>query len=390
MNINKRLLNFIRLLQNQVEKKAPELVTDQNLLQQSNFLIRSVTWALIATTGCGFGWLALAKTDEIVIVQGKLEPIGNVKDIQIPSGSVIKQILVKSGERVEKDQILIVLDKEISSQNLNSLQAQLLQKNNQFQLKKIEKLKTSELIEGRIKILKDKYLLEQEINNRLQLLLDEGAISELQYLEQSQKAKETLGKIGEEEKNEERQQLLIEQEIETIKSEISTLKAKNTEAKVLLNYKSIRAPVDGLVFDLKPTSTGFAAQSSEPILKIVPFNELEADVLIPSNKIGFVRIGMPAEISIDSFPSSDFGVLKGEVLSIGSDALLLNSKNQTNMYQFPATIKIENQQLLLKDNSVLPLQVGMSLRANLKLRRVSYLQLLLGSFKDKSESLKEI
>ena len=390
MNINKRLLNFIRLLQNQVEKKAPELVTDQNLLQQSNFLIRSVTWALIATTGCGFGWLALAKTDEIVIVQGKLEPIGNVKDIQIPSGSVIKQILVKSGERVEKDQILIVLDKEISSQNLNSLQAQLLQKNNQFQLKKIEKLKTSELIEGRIKILKDKYLLEQEINNRLQLLLDEGAISELQYLEQSQKAKETLGKIGEEEKNEERQQLLIEQEIETIKSEISILKAKNTEAKVLLNYKSIRAPVDGLVFDLKPTSTGFAAQSSEPILKIVPFNELEADVLIPSNKIGFVRIGMPAEISIDSFPSSDFGVLKGEVLSIGSDALLLNSKNQTNMYQFPATIKIENQQLLLKDNSVLPLQVGMSLRANLKLRRVSYLQLLLGSFKDKSESLKEI
>ena len=30
-------------------------------------------------------------------------------------------------------------------------------------------------------------------------------------------------------------------------------------------------------------------------------------------KIGFVKVGMPVEISIDSFPSSDFGVLEGKV-----------------------------------------------------------------------------
>jgi len=38
----------------------------------------------------------------------------------------------------------------------------------------------------------------------------------------------------------------------------------------------------------------------------------------------------------------------------------------------------------------LPLQVGMSLRASIKLRKVSYLQLLLGSFKDKADSLRKI
>jgi len=34
--------------------------------------------------------------------------------------------------------------------------------------------------------------------------------------------------------------------------------------------------------------------------------------------------------------------------------------------------------------------VGMSLTANIKLRKVTYLQLLLSDFKDKTNSLKEI
>ena len=390
MSINRRIVSIFRHLQSQVEKKAPILETDQNVLQQSRFFMRAMTWGLIATTGFGVSWLALAKTDEIVMVQGKLEPIGKVKEIQIPVGGVIKEILVQSGDRVKKGQILIVLDKETSKQNLISLQAQLIQKNNQLELKKIEKLKTYELMQGKMEILREKYFLQEQIYERLKVLVTQGAISELQFLQQKQKVKEILGEIRDKEKDGERQQLLLDQQLETINSEISKLEAKNTEANVLLNYKSVRTPVDGLVFDMKPTSTGFVAQSSEPILKIVPFNKLEADVSIPSNKIGFVRIGMPAEISIDSFPASDFGSLKGEVISIGSDALPTDPNTQPKGYQFPATIRLERQQLILKNKTALPLQVGMSLRANIKLRRVTYLQLLLGSFKDKSESLKKI
>ena len=57
---------------------------------------------------------------------------------------------------------------------------------------------------------------------------------------------------------------------------------------------------------------------------------------------------------------------------------------------FPVTIQLDDQQLKLKTGSSLPLQVGMSLTANIKLRRVSYLQLLLGEFQDKAESLKRL
>ena len=381
---------FLKKIKTKLLSKLPSIDLDQNVLQQSPFFIRSLTWALITTTGLSITWLFLAYTDEVVMVQGKLEPVGDVKKIQIPEGGVIRDILVKNGEEVSKGEILIVLDKEISLQNLNSLQTRLEQKIEQLALKNLEKGKTVELYLSKIKNLKEIFEIEKNISKRMELLLKEGAVSEIYYLQQVRKANEISSEIMENEKNLQRQELIIEQEIKVISSEISDLKAKNTEALVKLKYRTITAPLNGIIFDLKPRVSGFVAQSSQPIMKIVPFNKLEADVKIPSNKIGFVRVGMPAEISIDSYPANDFGSLKGEVESIGSDVIENdNSQNQRELF-FPASIFLENQNLVLKNGNILPLQVGMTLQANIKLRRVSYLKLLLGTFRDKSESLKRI
>jgi len=76
------------------------------------------------------------------------------------------------------------------------------------------------------------------------------------------------------------------------------------------------------------------------------------------------------------------------VKQVGSDALPPDQLNQT--YRYPAQIALSSQQLKLKSGRSLPLQVGMSLVANVKLRKVTYLQLLLGSFKDKTDSLRKI
>ena len=96
---------------------------------------------------------------------------------------------------------------------------------------------------------------------------------------------------------------------------------------------------------------------------------------------------MPVDISIDSFPANDFAPLGGIIYSIGSDVLDLNEENNQE-YFFSGSIKLNSQSLLLNNGNELPLQVGMSLKANIKLRKVSYLKLLLGSFRDKAESIK--
>ena len=145
MRQRKVFISLIRDLQDKVERSFPSLKLDQNFLKQSNFFIKTLTWGLIASTGFAITWLVFAYTDEVVLVNGKLKPIGDVKKIQIPVGGVIKEILVKSGDKVSKGQILVVLDKEISKQNLKSLEDQLYKKNIQLELKREEKNQTNEL-----------------------------------------------------------------------------------------------------------------------------------------------------------------------------------------------------------------------------------------------------
>ena len=69
----------------------------------------------------------------------------------------------------------------------------------------------------------------------------------------------------------------------------------------------------------------------------------------------------------------------------------LSFPNLVNLsLNFSNTIELESQQLRLKDGTSLPLQVGMSLTANIKLRKVSYMQLLLSNFQSKAKSLREL
>ena len=124
-------------------------------------------------------------------------------------------------------------------------------------------------------------------------------------------------------------------------------------------------------------------------MKIVPSDNLHAKVEIDSRRIGFVSIGKKADISIDSFPSNDFGVIEGTITKISSDALPPDPSFNKN-YRFPVTIKLNEQTLKLKNGKRLSLQPGMSLTANIKLRKTTYIQLLLNKFQDKADSLKAL
>ena len=349
---------------------------NQEVLEQSTFWIKSVTWALIGATSFGIGWLVIAKTEEVIVAKGKLEPFGEVKKMQLPPSSVVKEILVRNGDLVQKGEILIELDQKALKEKLAFLIKSYEEIKNQ--LTEIVNLRTE-----KIKSLTDNLQLNKDILQKLSPLFKEGAISEIQYLIQKNKVSNIETSILQEK---------IESNLKEsqLNSKIAEIEYQIIESKVGLQYKSIISPVKGTIFDLKLTTPGYYNQINEPVMKIVPFEKLEADIEIPSRKIGFVKVGQSADISIDSFPSNDFGVLKGEVKSVGSDALSPNAEKQRSDYQYPATIKLNNQQLNLKNGTKLSLQAGMSLTANIKLRKVSYLQLLLSSFKSKVSSLSEI
>ena len=380
-------MSIVRRAQNAIERRV-QTSHEEMALQQSRFLVRAITWALVGTTAAGMAWLALAKTDEVVVASGKLQPIGDVKTIQMPVGGVLQAMLVKDGQRVSQGQVLLRLDNEATLDRQGSLRTTITAKQAQLRLKKVELARYLNLNDTEQAVTRQNLVLETEILQRFEVLTAVGASAEMQYLQQRNKVREVDGELSRLKVDRLRQVAIIEQALEQIKGELADLGSKLTELQVNIRYQDVRSPVDGVVFDLKPTGPGFVAQGSEPVMKIVPFSALQAKVEIESSDIGFVRVGRPADISIDSFPATDFGVLLGTVKGIGSDALPPDERNQT--YRFPATIALDTQQLMLKSGKSLPLQVGMSLTANIKLRKVTYLQLLLGEFKDKTDSLKQI
>jgi HlyD family secretion protein len=170
---------------------------------------------------------------------------------------------------------------------------------------------------------------------------------------------------------------------------INELNSQISRAQVTLKYQDIKAPVDGVVFDMKATP-GYVTppNQTEPLLKIVPKDYLVAEVYVTNKDIGFVREGMPAEVRIDSFPYSEFGDIKGSVESVGSDALPPDQINQ--FYRFPVKVALGSQQLKTQDRSI-PLQSGMSVTANIKVReKRTVMSLFTELFTKKLESLETV
>ena len=375
-----------------LQSLAVQLVSNSHeevSLKQTKKWTKAIAWALMGGTVFAIGWLAIAETEEIVVAPGKLEPLGGVIDVQMPLQGIAKSIEVKEGEYVKKGQLLIQLDKEVNTENYTAIAEALRLKQKELEFKNQELNAELSLSDIKIESLNKSLILSKNIQEKFKILNDQGATAELQYLEQKDKVQRILGEIKTEIGNKKRKQSILEQNIRSIRSQIADIKSKLSEATVTLRYKGIKSPVDGIVFDLKVLSKGFVARTSEPILKIVPLDKLQASVEVESRSIGYIRVGIPADISIDSYPATDFGVIEGEVTQIGSDALPPEPSSAKG-YRFPTIIALDSQELKQKNGNELPLQVGMSLTANIKLRKVTYLQLLLGSFRDKADSLREL
>jgi hemolysin D len=382
----------MKLLQRGREKLEAKLAStseEEPALKQSRRWVNAVTWTLIGTTGFSIAWLALAQTEEIAVVSGKLEPIGSVQEIRMPIGGVTEEVLVKEGQQVKAGQVLIRLDTEASSERLANLKISIALKQGQSIEKEQELLRYLELNSTEQRTLQANIGLQTDIVKRLDGLQKQGATAELQLLQERNRLQETSGKLEQTQVDRLRQTSLYKQQLQQLSAELSELRSRLSEQVVTLRYQEIRSPVDGMVFDLKP-GAGFVAQTSEPVLKVVPLDKLQAVVEIPSRQIGFVRVGQKAEISIDSYPSNDFGVINGEVERVSSDALAPDPAKAQTEYRYPGLVRLNRQQLRLRDGRLLPLQAGMSLQAHIKLRRVSYLQLLLGGFRDRADSLRQL
>ena len=120
---------------------------------------------IITTFGFGIIFACFSKIDEVVVSRGELQALGAQKPIKSPLSGVIDKVLIKEGESVSKNTLLITF-------NTKSLKA----KKEGFEAKLNEKKITLNT--------------EKEILKELQILSQVGGIQKLQYLQQEKRVTE--------------------------------------------------------------------------------------------------------------------------------------------------------------------------------------------------------
>lgn len=266
--------------------------------------------------------------------------------------------------------------------------------------------------------------IQQRILDKLKILSEEGGISQLQYLNQQQQVQNLTAEVAQLVEEKKRLQFDIERgrqqlyntvaasdknileriadnkkRIAEIDSQfmkivldneqnLADINSKISQAQLNFKYQELRAPVSGTIFDLQAKNPGFVANPTQKLLQIVPNDNYVAEVFITNRDIGFVSKGMKVDVRIDSFPFSEFGDIKGKLVDIASDALPPDETYQ--FYRFPARIQLDKQYLDIKNRKI-PLQSGMSLSANIKVREErTVMSLFTELFTNQVESLKQV
>ena len=132
---------------------------------------------------------------------------------------------------------------------------------------------------------------------------------------------------------------------------------------------------------------GTVVAAKDPVLRIVPSGELIAKVDITNRDIGFISVGMPCEVEVETFPKREFGFIKGEVYFVGSDVLPPNEVRK--FYSFPAKISWANQSLQVRDKNI-ALQSGMSVGVNIKVRKRHVINIFIDSLLGPVDKMREV
>lgn len=87
--------------------------------------------------------------------------------------------------------------------------------------------------------------------------------------------------------------------------------------------RTLRSPIDGTVQQLVLHTVGGVVTPAQQLMVIVPADShLEAEAMISNRDIGFVSPGQQAEVKIDTFNFTRYGLLQGKVVSVSQDAII--------------------------------------------------------------------
>jgi len=169
----------------------------------------------------------------------------------------------------------------------------------------------------------------------------------------------------------------------------------------------LTAPVDGVVQQLAIHTVGGVVTPAQSLLVVVPSDSrLEIEAMVSNRDIGFVHAGQEAEIKIDTFNFTRYGLLHGRVLSVSQDAVIRDRKQdrsdnrglgtpndssepQGQELDYTARISLDRAQMQIDDRMV-NLSPGMAATVEIKTGSRTILSYLLSPLlRHRQETLHE-
>ena len=136
--------------------------------------------------------------------------------------------------------------------------------------------------------------------------------------------------------------------VEAAERQVEQAEASLSVIKVQLAKLSSVSPISGVVA-AQHAEVGEIAQPGVPILTITELEEVTLTAYVPESKIGLIKLGQEALVSVDSYPGESFS---GKVVYISPRALFtprnIQLKEEREKIVFAVKIKLANPEQKLK------------------------------------------
>ena len=244
-------------------------------------------------------------------------------------------------------------------------------------------------------------LLKQEFGNRLAYLDAQLKLSEQRHdlIVQQRRGGETAAAKAALEAQREQTRAEYERGVMTDIAEAEQKAGQLAQDMIKAERKMadqiLRAPVDGTVQQLAIHTVGGVVTPAQQLMAIVPADSrLEAEAMIANRDIGFVVPGQSAEVKIDTFNFTKYGLLHGEVVTVSQDAIARDkpvnpndssksraalsdtSEPQGQELAYAARISLDRTEMQIEDKTV-SLAPGMAVTVEIKTGRRRIIEYLL-------------
>ena len=175
-------------------------------------------------------------------------------------------------------------------------------------------------------------------------------------------------------------------ELARLDSERGALEQESRKARQRQQQLTITAPVTGAVQELAVHTVGGVVSPGEELLKIVPERAtIEVEALLQNKDIGFIREGQLAEVKVDTFNFTRYGLIDARVLNISNDSV----EDARLGWVFKLRLALEQDTIRVEDR-VVKLSPGMAITAEVKTGKRRLIEFFLSPLlRYKQESVRE-